>query len=278
MLNRPTLISQICGRVSLVSDHTVVALILGPAAVAPLYLTRRLADLALSQLQGIGNASWAALADLHAAGDHATFAQRLVEATKFVAALGVAVLVPIAVHNDRFMALWVGSSHYAGFGVTVTVACNAFLLGLLTLWDWAFSGTGQVAKLVRVSVVSATINVVVSVVLTFKIGIVGPLVGTLVATLATSAWYFPVLMGRTFGIHPAQTARAVAVPVAWGVPYALAVGWVARMTPSIGWAGLVGEMGIAVVVYLGIWWSMILDPSERAVYAGRIKTLIRGTR
>lgn len=276
-LNRPTLVEQICGRVSFVSDYVVVALILGPAAVAPLYLTRRLADLAQGQLLGVGNASWAALADLHAIGDLTTFGQRLIEATKLVATLAIAVLVPIAIYNQTFVELWVGSPHYAGFAITITVVCNAFLLGLLTLWGWAFGGTGKVATLVPVYIAAASLNLVASIVFTLNLGLVGPLLGTLVATVLTSAWYVPVQLKRTFGISLAGIARAVALPLVWGVPYTLAVWWMAARTPSIGWLALAGEMGFATVVYMGIWWIAILDVSERAVYGGRLRTLMRGS-
>lgn len=276
-LNRPTLIEQICGRVSFISDNIIVAMILGPSAVVPLYLTRRLTDLAQGQLQGVGNASWAALADLHAAGDHATFTQRLLETTKLVATLGVAVLVPIAAHNERFVELWIGSSHYAGNAITITVACNAFLLGLVTLWGWAFGGTGKVAALVPVNILSTSINLAVSVIFTLKLGLVGPLLGTLSATLLTSVWYVPVLLKRTFAVPLAGIGRAIVTPAAWGVPYALAVWWIAAITPGIGWFGLAGQMGAAVALYLSVAWMMVLNASERAVYAGRIRTLLGGS-
>jgi O-antigen/teichoic acid export membrane protein len=201
----------------------------------------------------------------------------MVETTKLVATLGVAVLIPIAAHNERFVELWIGSSHYAGNAITITVACNAFLLGLVTLWGWAFGGTGKVAALVPVNIVATSINLAVSVIFTLKLGLVGPLLGTLSATLLTSAWYVPVLLRRTFAVPLADIGRAIVTPVAWGVPYALAVWWIAANTPGIGWIGLAGQMGAAVALYMSVAWMMVLDASERAVYAGRIRTLLGGS-
>jgi len=113
-LNRPTLIVDLCGRVALLTDNILIAYLLGPALVVPFFLTQRLALLAQGQLQGIGNASWAALVELHLAGDHGKFNQRLIELTHVAATLGVAVLVPIAAYNHHFVSLWVGAGRFGG--------------------------------------------------------------------------------------------------------------------------------------------------------------------
>ena len=48
------------------TDDLVIGGMLGPALVTSLYFTQRLATLVQALLQGIGSATWAALADLHA--------------------------------------------------------------------------------------------------------------------------------------------------------------------------------------------------------------------
>ena len=141
----------------------VIALVLGPSAVMPLFLTQRLPQLAQVQLQGVGNASWAALGELHALGRHYVFNARLVELTRLLAALSLAALVPIAAYNHAFVNLWVGGANYGGSPVTALAAVNAFLLALVTLWGWCFSGTGQIAVLVPMMMLSAVLNLALSV-------------------------------------------------------------------------------------------------------------------
>jgi O-antigen/teichoic acid export membrane protein len=67
-LNLPTFTIQICGRLSLMTDNIIVARLLSPAIVAGFFLTQRLASLAMVELQGIGGASWAAMAELNVEG------------------------------------------------------------------------------------------------------------------------------------------------------------------------------------------------------------------
>lgn len=277
-LNRPTLIRQLCGRVSVMSDRIIVAALLGPAMVVPLFVTQRLAELAQGQMQGIGTATWAGLAELHARGERETFNARLLELTGLVAAWSIAVLVPIVAYNHHFVRLWVGGERYAGDLVTIVVGVNGLLLALITLWDWAFGGTGQVARLVPVSIVSTVINLSLSLALTPRYGVAGPLLGTMCATLLTAAWYVPVLLRRTFGIALGALARSVAEPLAWGVPYVVSLWWLAHGRAAIGWGALALEMAAGALAYLAVWWLLMLGAEQRAVNLARLRGVLGGER
>ncbi|UCF41209.1 MAG: lipopolysaccharide biosynthesis protein [Gemmatimonadota bacterium] len=275
-LNRPTLIRQLCGRVSVMSDRIIVAALLGPAMVVPLFVTQRLAELAQGQMQGVGTATWAGLAELHARGEHDTFNARLLELTALVTAWSVALLGPIVAYNHHFVSLWVGGERYAGDLVTIVVGVNGLLLAVITLWDWAFGGTGQVARLVPVSVVATAINLGLSLALTPRYGVAGPLLGTMCATLLTAAWYVPVLLHRTFGIALGVLARHVATPLLWGVPYVVVLWQLAHRRPAIGWATLAIEMAAGALAYLAVWWMLMLTVEQRAVHIARLRSVLRG--
>jgi O-antigen/teichoic acid export membrane protein len=277
-LNMPSLLFDLSGRTGLLTDNIVIALVLGPAAVVPLFLTQRLPQLAQGQLQGVGNASWAALSDLHALGRHDVFTARLLELTRLVAALGVAVLLPIAAYNHVFVRLWVGDAHFGGTAVTVLAAVNALLLALVSLWGWCFSGTGQVALLVPVMLLSAALNISISVAAAFAIGIAGPLLGTTVAIASTTLWYLPLLLQRRFATPAAALARAVLAPLAWAsVPGAL-VWWVSRVAPPAGWPGLAAHVAGAAALLLCVWWFFELRAGEREHYLARLRMALPGSR
>jgi hypothetical protein len=149
------------------------------------------------------------------------------------------------------------------------------LLGVVTVWDWAFGGTGKVAPVVPVSIMGTGLNLGISILATLRFGLIGPLLGTFVSTMATSAWYHPVLLRRTFGTSLASLARAVAVPLAWGLPFAAAVWWLSAPDRTLGWTRLMLEMAVAATAYLSIWWTLMLDANHRAVYLGRFRAVIR---
>jgi O-antigen/teichoic acid export membrane protein len=194
----------------------------------------------------------------------------LVELTSVVAVFGVAGLVPIAIYNRYFVMQWVGLEHYAGDWVSIIAAVNAFILALLSLWGWCFGGTGRTPLLMRSGIIETVINVGVSLMLTSRLGLVGPLVGTLTGFTAVSLWYIPKLLHRVFGTPLGRLAKATLAPLALGIPYAGGVWWMARSHPPTGWLNLGGHMAAAVLVYLALCWLLLLDRGTRRHIAQRL--------
>ena len=270
-LNTPTLIRQFAAQASLLSDRIIVALMLGPALVVPLFITQRLAQLAQQQLQAVASATWAGLAELHHQGHDDLFATRVTELTRFVAVLGVSVLGPIVAYNGHFVARWVGIDHYAGAVVTVVAGVGALLLAITTLWDWCFGGTARVHVLVPVTIVSSVINLALSVALTPRLGVVGPLLGTLIAVSTTSFWYIPILLQREFGIPSTRLLESALTPIAGGALFGAGLMWItANHTPS-GWITLGAEMSAAVIAFLALWWFLVVDRAKRRELVERLR-------
>jgi O-antigen/teichoic acid export membrane protein len=270
-LNWPTLVHNACGRVSLLTDNIIIAALLGPTAVVPFFLTQRLAQLAQGQLQGIGNASWAGLAELHARGERQAVNARLIDLTSLVAILGVAGMVPILAYNRHFLQLWVPDSPFGGGWLTFLAVASGFLQGIFSLWGWMFCGTGQVARLIPVLVVGTSINLIASVLGTWLFGLPGPLVGTLISFVGIYSWFWPVLLRQQFGTSPRRLLKAVARPVAVGLPCAALVWWLARNHEPSGWTGLGCEMVTVSVAYLLLAWWLILDRTERQSWSHRAR-------
>ena len=272
-LNRASLAINVCGRVSLFTDSLVIAFFLDAKAVALFNLTQRLAMTAQSQLQAVGSSTWAGLAELYHSGRQEVFARRLGELNTLLAVAGLTVLVPIAAYNRAFVSLWIDPESYAGDGVTILAAINAFLLPLLSLWAWIFSGTGRTPRLVPSAVHATIINFVVSLVATREFGMIGPLLGTTTGYLGYTAWRVPRLMRTEFGIAPGLLTRSIVPSLVLGVPYALAVWWVARANPPGGWFGLGFAMAATALVYPTLAWWLIFTRVERDAWGGQIRSL-----
>jgi O-antigen/teichoic acid export membrane protein len=276
-LSGPTLLVTLGGRLSLLTDYILVGKLLGLEASASLFVTQRLAVLIQAQLQGIGGASWAGLAELHAQGRRAVFNQRLVELTRLVAVVGVAALGPIVAYNRHFFRLWMGArmgpAGYGGDAVIALAAVNAWLLAVGSLWGWCFTGTGQIRLLVLPTVLSALLNLTASLALTRHLGLVGPLLGTTVASLAINFWLVPVLMHRAFGTPLGALAWALGPPLAWGLPYGAGLWWLARAHRPAGWPGLIVAMGTAALGFLAFAALALLDPAHRALWRARLAGL-----
>jgi O-antigen/teichoic acid export membrane protein len=257
------------------TDNIIVARLLSPSVVAAFFLTQRLAAIALGELQGVGNASWAALAELSVQGRTELFNRRLVELTRTVAVLGFAILVPIVAYNRAFISLWVGPQRYAGDWLTILAAVNALMLGIFSLWGWCINGTGGAPTLARPLVGQAIINVACSVGFTFAFGLVGPVLGTTVSFLAVSAWFTPRVMAERFGTSPAQLLAAIGIPGLLAIPFAALTWWFSTTHGATGWLGIAYQMTAAAGIYLTLSWLLVFDRDERADLLNRFRMAIR---
>ena len=203
-LNRPAFVLQLGGTIWLLSDSIIIALVLNPGVVMTFFLTQRLASVAQSQLQNIGTASWAAMEEIHAKGQLALFNQRALELTRLVTIASLALLIPITVFNRTFVALWVGLDLYGRTAVTIAAALVAFGQAVISLWGWLFHATGQLPKVVPVSLATVIVNLAGSVLFARIYGIVGPLLGTVLSFALVSSWYFP--------LPPAAILRSARLP------------------------------------------------------------------
>jgi O-antigen/teichoic acid export membrane protein len=272
-LNIPTYIVNLCGRISLLTDNVIVAGILGPVMIVPLILTQKLTSAAQVQLQGIGNASWAGLAELYERGERDIFERRVIDLTSLTCILGMASLVPIAAFNERFVSLWVGSNRYGGDLMTLFAALNPFLLSLISLWGWVLTGLRQVKRFVKPLIFQTLINFVVSVFLTKRVGPVGALIGTSVGFLGVTIWYLPLELRRTFGIKISGLIKAVFAPLGLAIPYGTGLWFFARWHAPRGWLDLAGAMLVSALTYLGLAWYLVLAREDREVWRRRLPVL-----
>jgi O-antigen/teichoic acid export membrane protein len=189
--------------------------------------------------------------------------------------LGTACLVPIAVFNGRFVSLWVGGDQFAGQVVTTLAVTNAMLMAVVQLWGALFNGTGNASRMVVVATVGATLNLLISVLLTrFGLGLAGPLVGTLAVFLLIHSWAVPRLLRRHFDVDVTHLIWAVARPLIVAAPYALLLWLVGRHLPPLGWISLAAAMAVAAAGQLALSWIFVFPSSQRRMWIGRVRHVI----
>lgn len=273
-LSGSTLAMQLAGRLSTMTDNIIIGQIIDQKAVAILYFTQRLPVLVQSLLQGVSTATWAALAELYARGEHDLYRRRLLELSSMISILGVAALGPIVVYNREFIDVWrVGQENNGGTAIVIVAAFNSLMFALLALWSWSFIATGQIAKLLPIGIVSAVFNVVASVILTWRFGVIGPLLGTTLSFVLINSWAIPQLLHRYFGISRASLVGTVLKPVALGIPYTVLVWRVALSHHSTGLLALATEMSIAALGYLFLSFYSLLSRAERETWLIRLRAL-----
>ncbi len=274
-LGVPTFLVALSGRISVLTDSLIVGKIIDPAIAARLIFTLKLITTGQTQLQAIGNACWAALAELHAQGQRETFNTRLIELTEVVTILGIAGFGPVVAYNRYFVTFWMGADRYLGDGIVVLAAINGLFLGLFSLWFWCFSGTGRIAAMLPAVVAGAITNFVSSVVFTHLFGAIGPICGTSMGFVAVSLWYLPFSLRKHFGTPIRRLFGAVERPLRVGLPFTIALYYLANSHMPWGWFGLGLEMTLAALVYLALAFLLVIDRRQRAVWIARVQGALR---
>ena len=273
-LNRSSFILRLSGQLSLLADNIIISYFLSPATVVPFFVTQRLASIAQAQVQGIGNSTWAALADLHAKGEIQKFNNKLIELTRLVAVMAITFMIPIMAYNHYFIKLWLGEARFGGDLLTLLATCNGLLLGIFSLWSWCFLATGHQPKLVLISTLSVSVNFPVSIICTHYLGIIGPLLGTFIAFMTVNSWWSPLILKKVYGISVKQIFWAIVKPLSVGIPYGLIAWWIAKNHTPWGWFGLAIEMGVTALIYLCLAWFLVLASEERLEWGNKLRIFV----
>jgi O-antigen/teichoic acid export membrane protein len=276
-LSLPTLLIHLSGRVSYLTDELVVGALINTSNVTALFNTQRLAILGQTMLQSAGNAVWAGLAELFARGDRETFNRRLVELSRLLGVLCAAGMGPAIAYNRAFVTRWIGQRNpafvYGGDAVIVVTAINVYFLAQMSLWTWCFSGTGKIRRVVPIAVVGAAVNLAASVLLTLRLGLVGPLLGTTVAVVPVALWALPVRLKGDFGTPLGPLFWAVSGPMLWGVVTIPAFWFLARWHAPTTYPGLALGMGLTGLASLLAGAALLLTPDERRHWQQRLRSL-----
>lgn len=259
----PAWILSLSGRVQLLSDNMIVAALLSPAAVVPFFITQKLTALGQREAQRLSGASWPALAEMHARGELPLFRRRLLELTRLTSVAGCLLMLPVALFNREFITAWMGARYYAGFSLTLFAALNAVLQSLLTVWQYCLDSTGEMRRVVPLAAAQGTLNLAASLLLTWRLGMIGPVLGTTVAFAGIGLWRFPVLLRRSFQVSPFRLLWALILPAGLALLVGLP-GWLwARQFPPLGILASLLHMAAIACVYGLLAWFLAFNREMR---------------
>jgi len=269
---------HLAARICYTADTIVIGLMLGAEAALIYTVSLRLSQLALAQVLAVGNATWAALADLHHRGQIARFNERLVELTRIVGWLGCAVLIPVTIWNSDFLSVWVGEARYAGGTLNWLMLVASYALSITALWGWPLMATGRVRAVLPFFVTGGILNVIVSIILTYTHGLIGPAIGAVANLVGVVGWWCPLVLRREFGTPLRPLFSAVVWPVLLALPFGGLLVFVQDCWPIAGmpwpralkFVVLAGCMGGAALIYLIVGWRCLFAPETRASLSARI--------
>lgn len=272
-----TFVLAVTSRVLYYTDYLVIGAFLGPAHVARYEIAYKLCFLSTHLFSVVSTTLFPRFSGAFAAGDRG----RLGEAYLRMAKISLLIVTPLslflAVSGPGVIELWVGAENFVGVDVLlVLVAMNVFH-AIGTPAAMALQSTGRNRELVYSEVLNAILNLVLSILLVRRWGVVGAAVGTLASHLCTSFWvviflpcrhlrlpvtrYLRSSLLRPLGVG-AVTAALTALFVVWGG---------GGQTVS----GIASTGAVIGAVYLVLYLALGSSPQERALLASLWRARLR---
>jgi len=249
------------------TDNIVIGIFLGAAMVTPYSIAYKLCFVLTYMFSVVSTTVFPRFSKLYAVGDMQGIRDLYMKVTK----ISVAIMVPLAIFliffGRYFISLWVGQSNFVGQNVFM-VFIVMFFIHSLGASGILLQGIGKNKKFMYSEILNACLNLIISVVLVRKIGLIGVALGTLLAHLCTSSWIVPLLACRYIKL-PVRTflLSGVIPPLLVGVPVGVVTGvFVVNVLPNDCYI-YIGMKGMVIaVMYALCYFAVGITRKERQMY------------
>ena len=251
-------------------DAIVIGIILGTTAVAIWSVGQRLAETTQRLTNQLNDILFPNIVD-HSASSRTDRLQTLfLVGTRLSLATVVPIGVALMLMGDLLIHAWVGPDFHGSVIVVQLLALTVMIRVGVATAGTLLKGAGEHKLVAYTNVVTAVVNVALSVALARSIGLAGVAIGTLVPVSAAAIFVlFPAACRRVE--LPLTRAIGDAVwPAVW--PAAAMAAYIAVTRPMIpvSLIPVIANMGVAALVYAATFIGLGISATERRLYLSKI--------
>jgi len=249
-------------------DNVVVGAALGTSAVAIYAVTLRLADAQRQLSCQFNTVLFPVVVRYGAANDPAALRGMLIEGTRLSLTLVCGVTVCLMGFASPLITRWMGPGFEASvMPLQVLAVTGVILVGQGPLGN-ILLGTGRHRLVAFASLGEAIANLILSVILVRRFGLLGVAIGTGVPVFIANLFILAPAACRQLGVGVFEFAREVAVAPLVGAALAALWGSVLRnMIPPQSIVLILGEGAMVGIVYLAAVWMFGFDRTIRERYS-----------
>jgi len=257
-------------------DRVIVGVMLGATAVARYDVAYKLHALAAMVLALAPSALMPAASYLGARNDTERLRALYERGTRLAVAATSAVTLSAMIFAGPLLSVWVGKGYTDLAGTTRLYLVYPLLVSIHAIGLTMLVGLGRLRQVAALSVASVGLNLVLSVVLVDRLGLIGVVWGTTIGYLVLWVPYLRI-MTRELGVRVGAFVVSVVAPVVPGVLAQVGVGLATlQVLPADpGPIPVLGAMGLGAGVNLAAFALLGIDRAERQALLGVVARAAR---
>ena len=267
----PAFLMSIADRVRFQADALVIGVFAAPAAIAYFALAARLSDVLGNVVQMMAQVVTPASSHLHAAGDNQRMREVLLRANQACAWLMLPGAALFVLCGKSVIAFWVGERYAGIYPVFVVLLSVKAMFFSQAAAPRVLLGIGRHGRFVRLLALEAALNLLLSVALVQRWGILGVALGTALPMSVTAIALLPRLLSRVTGVSALTYLRMVYAAPAFCAVVVLLLGGAAGTLVQNSWSRLLAASMVLLVT------AVLIVRFRRHVAASRMPALQQET-
>jgi O-antigen/teichoic acid export membrane protein len=258
------------------SDLVVIGAYLPVSAVTFYVIGATMVEYARSLVSGITQTMSPLASSAEAKHDSQELRALLLKGSRWATMAIIPVAATFLIRGSSFIALWMGpqfadlSGHVLKIlAVTLLFNASGSVVGSVML------GISRHKPLVPVLLAEGLCNLVLSIFLVKRIGIVGVAWGTLLPNLLTSVFFYPWYARRVLKVNLREYGvSAWLKPVLAAMPFLLLSLLLERFWPAQNLVSFFLQVALCLLLLIPFYWRICLDSKQRSDYSRRFAAMI----
>jgi O-antigen/teichoic acid export membrane protein len=258
-------------------DTIVIGAFLGPAPVAAWAVAERIIVGTQTLTNQVNGSLFPLIVDSDASKRHERLRQVLLQGTRLSLVMVLPIAVALIVLGERLILAWVGPQMTGSVPVLQILAIAVAVRVGNGTGNMLLKGAGRHRLLAWVNLAVGVFNVVLSVILARRLGLIGVAIGTLAALLLDASILYPAACRRV-KVPLGVAFRRSILPAVWPALVLAAALTLTRDIFSGTLLGVLTHAALGGMSYLIIFFALAIGRDDRVAYIARAHELLRSHR
>jgi O-antigen/teichoic acid export membrane protein len=259
-------------------DELVIGAFMGPAAVAVWAPAERIISGTQRLTNQLNGVLFPVIVESDASQQKARLQQILLQGTRLSLAMVVPIAAALVLLADPLLHAWLRNRDMSIIAGAIPVLqilafAVAIRVGAAT-GTTVLKGAGAHRMLAFVNLGTGLVNVVLSMALIARFGLVGVAVGTLIPIAISAVFIIYPAACRRVGLPLGTAVRHAVVPAVWPVLVVGLILWLSRLISSGTLLAVVLQAVGGGLLYLALFFVVAIGRRDRALYAGKAMELL----